>query len=173
MKLTSKVILIITILLFSGCVQQSEKPEENVTKQGITTRLNLTINITKKSFTVGEILKAKYIVENYGSPFKAYKVMICRREGYKTDCKSTSIGTQLAGSTTGGYFVPCEITERGAFCVPGNFTTPGTYIYELTVYDCAQIEEILGANCTSELDYDQIVAKVPPLATAKKIVLVT
>jgi hypothetical protein len=165
--------IIILFISFSGCIQQPEKQTENKISTETLDNLSLTINITKTSFSLGETLKEKYIIENKGPPFKAYEVMICRREGYENSCINKGIGILNTGNTTGGYFQPCEISDKGAFCVPDSFTISGTYIYELTVYDCAQIERTLDVNCDSEAEYDKIKSQILPLATTKKTIIVS
>jgi hypothetical protein len=176
--------LIFLVILVAGCTKQDEKPNENTTTNGTegnATKLSLTINITKNVFTLGEALEGNYIIENEGSSFKAFVVVICGREGYENSCKSRGIDTIENGKTIGGYyFKPCEISEKGAFCNLNNFTIPGTYSYELTLYDCIQIRKMLNLSCDSAPDYpilslmnyEKIKSNIPPLATTKKTIIV-
>jgi hypothetical protein len=138
--------------------------------------LNLTINFPKDSVNVNESFFGQYIAENKGKPFKAYIISICRREGFVKECISKSIKDPFPGNNEWNrrfeqVLEPCEITESGADCVQESFKDPGTYTYEIKVYDCSQIER-MGINCELSNNYSKINSSFSPIGTAERSIVV-
>jgi len=157
--------LILCIALASGCIGGSDNGSN-----GSTLDLELSITISKTSFVVGEEIDGDYVVENKASSlFKVYIIQSCEKQGYDSKCLGRGI-TSLGKSSTG--LNACEITETSRSCVLESFSSPGTYTYKLMVYDCADIEETFGVDC-SEADMDDVAAQGSPLSTAEKVVTVT
>jgi len=157
MKIYILIGLILSILV-SGCIQQAPK--------GAPPEIGITIDIPKTSLAVGEKFEGEYIAENKGGPFSSYTLVSCKKEGYDKKCVVRSyywISVNLAGGLKA-----CEITERGYTCCLESFRSPGTYNYEVAVYDCAKIEEILGVSC-NDADEDDVVTQVSPLNATKKV----
>jgi len=174
--------LILSIILISGCIQQSpsqqqqlsekvpadvQQPAEEQSQQPaekVPAKFELAIDIPKTSFFVGEKIEGKYIVENKDSIFRGYVLGNCKEEGSKRRCWGRSIA-YLGKSSMGLH--ACGLGS----CVQKSFTSPGNYIFELAVYDCAKIEEVLGVAC-SDADEDDVATQVSPISSTKKTVMV-
>ena len=177
-------ILLLTVLLISCCIQQPQsQPQPQIQTENTTNKkenlinLNLTIAFPSGSVNVNETFIGQYIVENKGEPFKAFIVTTCRREGYEKECLSKSIKDPIPGKTDWNrdykqVLEPCTIDEKGIECVQSSFKSSGKYIYEIMVYNCSQIENTLGINCELNSDYNKIKAEIRPLGTFNRTVIV-
>jgi|GEM_PF-3047317 len=185
-----KLLPIFVLLVFiAGCAQEGaeeietpedvEAPEENETP-GETAPpetapegegLVLDITFSKETYAVGEEVEGDYVVENYGEAFEgivAYKV---EREGFdKTS--SSYIGTTIAEFTPGMMLSAVEIDENGYYGTTDSFPYPGTYIYSITVYDCADVEAEFGHCEMFDLDKDEVAEKVAPVGEVSKSIQV-
>ena len=153
--------LILTILV-SGCIQQA--PE------AVPANEIITIDIPT-SLAVGEKFEGRcYLNKSYN--IQAYIVMEMTREGYDNGFRYVAFEDKSRSLAWVGL-PACEITEKESHSSRNrSFKTPGTYIYEVAVYDCARIEEILRVDCL-EVDSDDVITQVTPVITVKKIVTVT
>ncbi|OGI12261.1 hypothetical protein A3K64_02960 [Candidatus Micrarchaeota archaeon RBG_16_36_9] len=178
MKILLLLSLILLVTLVAGCIQQLEKLTDNITSNETEAsqqpELNLTIYVPKISVTTDEPFTGQYIAENKGKVFKAYIVTSCIREGYEKSCTSKAVKDSFPDEQHEWnrdfkqILKPCD-----GSCVQESFGHPGTYSYKLEVYDCSQIENILGVNCNIDIDYDNVKSKVPLLESVTKTVTVT
>lgn len=132
--------------------------------------LELTIDIPKDSFVVGEEFEGRYVVENKRENlFRGFVVDTRRKQGLGMTCKGR--GTALLGkiSVDFGAF---DITEAEADCFLKSFRSPGSYTYKVAVYDCAQIEKVFNITC-DEAKEDRVMAEISPLIVKEKNVTVT
>lgn len=167
------IVVILTAIVGGGIwwltKEKAELPEAGAPEKIPAGELKLTIDIPKTSFVTGEQIEGKYIVENEGDPFEGYVLEKCTKKGYEKNCRGR--GISLLGKYS-GILDACEITERGAMCMQDSFSSPGMYVFELAVYDCAEIEEVLGVAC-NEARYSGVTTRVQPLSAIKKVVTVT
>ena len=190
--------LILLIVIAAGCTQQNSimtnaspthnTSEDNTSSQYVPDQtdnvtkeveLNLTISVPKTTVTTGESFTGQYIAENKGTPFNAYIVTICRKEGFEKECVSEAVKDPFPDEEHAWnrdfkqVLKPCEISDNSMSCTQDNFKYPGTYNYELEVYDCSQIEDILGVDCSIDIDYSNVKSQVPILDSITQIVTVT
>lgn len=138
-------------------------------------KVEITLDIPKTSLSVGEKFGGKYFVE---SSLKGTVFIIenWKKEGYEAKYRPKGVVASPC-KHTGGFKAceACEVTEPeyGWYNDRESFETPGTYIYEVEVYDCAQIREILGVDSVGDAKGIDIVTQVPPFNATKEIVTVT
>lgn len=160
--------------MLAGCIQF--RPTEKVpaaeevtpTKES---NVSVTIDFPKTSFSVKEWVKGKYTVKNTGPSFKAYIVESGKKEGYEKEYRArvvTEIGSGMGFSSSLGA---CEITETSSTCMLHYFISPGTYVYEIRVYDCSEIVKVFG-ECSTDVEPKKVIAAISPLANVSKKVIV-
>lgn len=122
------------------------------------------------SLKVGEHLNAGYTINNDGGKlFKAYSTLKFKKEG-ESDLYSCRIKVSYPIEQGFGNILYAIQRDYGfTSCIVKNFSSSGNYIYEVNVYDCADIEAEFEKNCF-EVDENQVNTKITPIETAIKTI---
>lgn len=138
------------------------------TIQEINVDFDLSIDIPKTSVSTDEDFSGKYNVERKGDPYEIYIVTLCRKEDDEDGCYSRGKGS-LEKYDFGAQLKPCG----GTTCVEDSFKNPGTYIFELMIYDCSEIESVMGVACSIDVDHKEVAVQISPIESTQKTVTVT
>lgn len=140
--------------------------------------LELDVRIPKDNYNVGESLEgSKYYLKYKGEPFKGMILYSQSTEGLIKKSYSAARGIIQTGDfdnpkTLSGLKVSMySMNPDGA---PNPFDCDGNYVYSISVYDCAGIDNALGTGDCGKggsppaIESKDIAARVSPLKTASR-----
>ncbi len=166
-------------------VQSGQDPSttggQNQASVGAAYNLDLSITLPKTSYSVGEKVsyegvRPEYISKNLGKSFSSYSIYSCKREGYPITCSGGATGTGMKSPNLDFSYaaMACRIYNTHSLCLSDSYDEAGTYIYELFVYDCADIKDALGVSSCSGLSAaDVLSSSAQPVGSTSKTIVVS
>ena len=156
-------ILILVIFLF-GCAKETESAPNQTTNESSTeTNESVVFFLPKVVPSVYETgFSVVYTAECMEAGKEYYVEEICGREGYNSTCLIRGAGYSSMNGTIG----PCDADEAGSMCSTGMFRYPGPHFYEVRIYDCEQIQSMLGVPCDTKINRS-LLSEFQPLCHGK------
>jgi hypothetical protein len=174
---------LIACAIVCGCIGQIPAAgQPGLAEQGARD-VSVTINLPD-SIETGKLLVGNYIVNctepkfNLSNPDalaktpNLYVIQTCGL-GQQVNCDSDMIIFSRLFCNRAIPFSACRIDRNTtSHCSFYTFTNPGTYTYKVAVFDCSDITNKLGGNCSSA-NQGTVIQNIAPIATGEKTITVT
>jgi hypothetical protein len=130
--------------------------------------LDVDISFSKGTYAVGETIDGTYSIVNNGDSFEMYATTYLRKDSGWI-CGTTSVIDEDASWPAGVV----DLTDPQYYSCTGNsFPQSGAYEYKLTVYDCADIESVLGVDCF-DANRNDVASSIPARGSTTETITVT
>jgi len=138
------------------------------------------IHTPKNAYSVGEKFDGFYDFKFYGEPFEGVIVESTLRLGFENEYYGTLRMTFSPDRSVSQRLQAFVLSEdewgRQYACCEDSFVEPGFYRFGVDVYSCADIERVLGVDCSdiNSRSMGEIGVReyVDPLASTEKVVVV-